>query len=587
MAKPPKSTAPFPTREQVLEFINDSPAQVGKREIARAFQLDVEQKRQLKKLLRELTLEGHLQKGRGKRYANPDTLPEVTIVQIVGVDADGDALAQPLNWRAETPPPRVYMLPERRGQPALGVGDRVLARLTRSPDGSYKAKTIRRIAAAPATMLGVYEPAEDGGGRIRPTDKRQKSDLIVAPGDSLRADPGELVRAEIVPGRHLGLRQAKVVERYESMDNPRAISLIAIHEHGIPDEFPDAAAAAAEAASAAPMGRRTDLRDLPLVTIDGADARDFDDAVWAEPDPDEANPGGWHLIVAIADVSWYVRPDAPLDKEARKRGNSVYFPDRVVPMLPEALSNGWCSLVPKEDRPCMAAHLWIDAKGHLKRHRFVRAMMRSAARLTYEQVQAARDGRPDDVTGPLLDTVIAPLYGAYAALDAYRTARHALDLEMPERQVMIAEDGTVAGIRERQRLDSHKVIEEFMITANVAAAETLEQRRAPCLYRIHDRPSLEKVEALNQFLGSLDMSFARGQVAKPIQFNQILKRVAGTPEAHMVNQIVLRTQAQAEYSPNNIGHFGLALRRYTHFTSPIRRYADLLVHRALIAALGL
>lgn len=586
MAPSSKSPAPFPSREEVLEFINESPGKVGKREIARAFNLNAEQKRDLKKLLRELTLDGSLQKGRGRRYTGGGKLPEVLVLQVSGVDSDGELMARPMNWEEGETAPLIYMAPERRGQPALGIGDRVLARLTELGEGTYKAKTIRRIAAAPATVLGVFDVV-DGTGRIRPTDKRHRSDLIVRTGDDLRSQPGDLVRAEIAPGRRLGLRQAKVIERLDHMSSPHNISLISIHEFEIPDNFPVEAMEAAEAAGPAPLDKREDLRRLPLVTIDGADARDFDDAVWAEPDPDPGNPDGWHLMVAIADVSWYVRPGSALDREARMRGNSVYFPDRVVPMLPEALSNGWCSLVPGEDRPCMAVHLWIDAKGRLKRHRFIRAMMRSAARLTYEQVQRARDGEPDEATGPLMEAVIEPLYGAYNSLVAYRNQRHALELDLAERQVIMAEDGTVAAIRERERLDSHKLIEEFMITANVAAAETLEKRHRPCMYRIHDRPSREKTETLSQFLDSLGLSFAKGQVMKPLQFNQILKQVADTPESHMVSQIILRTQAQAEYNPRNIGHFGLALRRYAHFTSPIRRYADLLVHRALIDGLSL
>ncbi len=580
MAKPP---APFPSREEILEFIQDSPKDVGKREIARAFGMDAEQKRLLKKVLRELHQDGSLRKGRGRRFGDAGRLPEVILVQISRVDDDGDLFATPMNWEVDDTPPAIIMVPEPRGRPALGVGDQVLVRLTPTRTG-YRAKTIRRISSAPAQILGILEKTERED-RIRPTNRRDRGEFIVQAGDSAGAEHGELVRASILPGKHLGLRRAKVVERLENMDDPNAISLIAIHQHEIPYVFPPDAEAEADGAIGVPLGAREDLRALPLVTIDGADARDFDDAIWAEPDPE--NPGGWHCLVAIADVSWYVRPHSALDNEARKRGNSVYFPDRVVPMLPEALSNGWCSLVPDEDRPCLAVHFWIDANGHLTRHKFVRGLMRSAARLTYEQVQQARDGTPDESTEPLLQTVISPLYGAFDALDTFRRDRNALQLELSERQVIMADDGSVAAIRERDRLDSHKLIEEFMVTANVAAAEALEKRRLPCMYRIHDQPSAEKIEALSQFLASLDMRFSKGQTVKPIQFNQILKKVADTPHRHMVSEVVLRSQAQAEYNPENIGHFGLALRRYCHFTSPIRRYADLVVHRTLIAGLDL
>jgi len=582
-----RKPAPFPSDEQILEFIRDTDGRPGKREIARAFKLDAEQKRTLKKVLRRLQDDGTLQRGRRRRFHEAGSLPPVTVVEVTGTDSDGEVLARPVTWDEEDLEPlRIYMAPERRGQTALGPGDRVLARLTPIDPAeaggiAYEGRTIRRLAGAPARVLGILED-RDGRAWIKPVDKRAKHDFLAEVPTGLRVKPGHLVWAEIKKGSRLGPREARVLESLGHATGPKSISLIAVHERDIPTRFSDQAWADAEAAQAAPMGERVDLRPLPLVTIDGADARDFDDAVWAEPDGDKNNPGGWHLIVAIADVAWYVRPGAPLDQDAYARGNSVYFPDRVVPMLPEALSNGWCSLVPNEDRPCLAAHLWIDADGHLRRHRFERAMMRSAARLTYGQAQAARDGDTDETTDGLVDDVIAPLYGAYAALERNRRARGVLDLDLPERRITLDDKGRVTGIEPRQRLDSHKLIEEFMICANVAAAETLEKMAEPCMYRIHDQPSKDKLESLRQFLDSLDVRFARGQVIKPAQFNRILEKFADTPHSHMVSEVVLRSQSQAEYGPENIGHFGLALRRYCHFTSPIRRYADLLVHRALI-----
>ena len=324
------------------------------------------------------------------------------------------------------------------------------------------------------------------------------------------------------------------------------------------------------------------MRPIALITIDGEDAKDFDDAVFAEKDKD-----GFHLIVAIADVSYYVRPGSELDKEAYKRGNSTYFPDRVVPMLPEALSNDLCSLRPKEDRACMAVHLWIDTKGNLKKHKFVRGLMRSAARLTYDQVQAARDGITDDSTDTLMKDVINPLYEAYAVLAAARDTRGALDLDLPERKILIDDNGRMTGVAVRQRYDSHKLIEEFMILANVAAAEALENKKAPCVYRVHDRPSADKLDGAREFIEAFGLSLPKGQVTRPAQLNMILKKAADTPSPHLINEVILRTQSQAVYDPENIGHFGLALRRYAHFTSPIRRYADLLIHRSLIRAYGL
>ena len=583
--KPPKKS-PFPSHEDILKFIEESPGRVGKREIARAFKLDARQKMTLKKVLREMQQSGVLEKGRKKRVRKPGTLPPVTVLEIIGPDIDGELMAKPVDWEGE--PPKIYLLPDSRRGAHPGPGGRVLARLSRTDDGDYEARAIRAIAAAPEQILGVFEIVGNQG-RLRPTDRRSKGEYAIDKRDTLDARPGDLVRAEPLPGRKLGLRQAKIVERVPGGEAAAggAPSMIAIADYGLPTRFSNAAEKLAEAAGPAPAKGRDDLRKIPLVTIDGADARDFDDAVWAEADSDRNNPGGWHLLVAIADVSWYVRPGDALDVCAYERGNSAYFPDRVVPMLPEALSNGWCSLVPKEDRPCMAAHLWIDKDGRLLRHQFKRALMRSHARLTYEQAQAAKDANPDKTTKPLTATVIEPLYGAYRALLKGRAKRGVLELDMPERKIELASDGAVKAITVRQRLDSHRLIEEFMIAANVAAAETLEKARKPCMYRIHDEPSAEKVAALRDVLDSVGITFARGGVASPKRFNQVLKQAAGTPHAEMVNVMVLRTQAQAEYGPGNLGHFGLALRRYCHFTSPIRRYADLMVHRALIDAVGL
>jgi ribonuclease R len=467
------------------------------------------------------------------------------------------------------------------------VGERVLAKLRFLGEEGYEGKVIRRLGAGPRQVLGIYERGTRGG-RLKPTDKRAKSDYILRSADSMGAEPGELVLAEVKPHHpRLGEKEAKVIERLGGLDNHRALSLIAIHEHGLPTEFPDKVLAEAESAGPATLDSRADLRDLPLVTIDGADARDFDDAVFAEPDSQSAGPGGWHLVVAIADVAHYVRPDSALDRAAYSRGNSAYFPDRVVPMLPEALSNGWCSLRPDEERGCLAAHLWIDAEGEIRRHRFERGLMRSAARLTYEQVQAARDGDPDETARPLLERVIAPLYGAFDSLLLAREKRGTLDLDIPERRVLMSEAGQILGIELRQRLDSHRLIEEFMIAANVAAARELERLRQPCMYRVHDVPDKARVDALRDVLDGIGVRLAKGQVMRPKIFTQVLAQVAGGDHAALVSELVLRAQSQAVYSPENLGHFGLALPRYAHFTSPIRRYADLLVHRSLIRGLKL
>jgi len=421
-------------------------------------------------------------------------------------------------------------------------------------------------------------------GRLRPVDKRYRYDVEVAAGDAGAALSGDLVAVEVFESRKYGPQKARVIERIGPMDASKNLSLIAIHAHGIPHAFNDDAVAQANNSKAAPLGDRTDLRNIPLITIDGEDARDFDDAVWAEAETDTNNPGGWHLLVAIADVAWYVRSDDSLDRAAYERGNSVYFPDRVVPMLPEGLSNGWCSLKPHEDRPCLAVHMWIDADGELLKHRFVRGLMQSQARLTYTQLQNAYDGNPDEVTSPLLESVISPLYGAFESLQNARHKRGTLDLDLVERKIVVNSEGNVTGVVPRDRYNSHKLIEEFMILANVAAAETLDNSAYPGVFRVHDRPDPERIDGLREALQTLELKFPNAGSTRPADFNRLLKQARGGPHEHMVNTLVLRTQAQAAYSPDNIGHFGLGLQKYVHFTSPIRRYADLLVHRALIAA---
>ncbi|GEO81360.1 ribonuclease R [Pararhodospirillum oryzae] len=591
MTHKPAKSVPFPTREQVLAFIREAGGAVGRREIARAFQITGAQRTELRALLKDLESEGDVQRGRGRRLRPPGTLPEVTVLTVTHQDADGDLYCKPVVWPHEEPPPRILLWPARRdGRAAAGiapaVGDRVLARLSQAGENRYDARPIRVLEHGPSRVLGVLAEGRDGL-RLRPTSRKERDDYRVAPTDTQGAGPGDLVEVEVLPGRALGLRRARVVDRLGEQDGPRSISLIVVHTHDIPVDFPPEALEQAEAATGVGLEGRADLRDIPFVTIDGEDARDFDDAVFADSDLDPDNPGGWTVWVAIADVAHYVRPGDPLDKAAFERGNSVYFPDRVVPMLPEALSNGWCSLRPNEDRGCLAVRLTFAADGTLLGHAFTRGLMRSAARLTYTQAQAARDGTPDDTTAPLMDRVITPLFEAYAALKEARKRRGCLELDLPERQVLLNEAGQVRCVVPRPRYDSHRLIEEFMIAANVAAAETLEARRQPCLYRVHDQPAPEKLHALAEFLDTLSLPFHKGTVQRASQFNGLLERAHGTPHEIMVNEIILRSQAQAEYTPDNIGHFGLALSRYAHFTSPIRRYADLMVHRGLIAGLGL
>ncbi|MGI4747296.1 MAG: ribonuclease R [Janthinobacterium lividum] len=585
-----RATGSVPSREELRRFVSETAGRVGKREISRAFGLGPEHRVELRSLLNELERDGELANAGARRFTTPGRLPESMIVQVTGTDSSGDALARPVNWDGPGPPPAIYMHPEPKGRPALAPGQRVLARLRSIGHGKYEGRTLKRIEAQPGRVLGVYRPAEASDepyrrgqvketGRIMPTDRRVKAEWSVPLGETGEAEPDEIVLAEPLPHNGYGLKPVRVVERLGRLGDARSVSLICLYTHDIPQVFPDEAIEEAEAAIEVGLDGRTDLREVPLVTIDGEDARDFDDAVFAEPDPE----GGWRLIVAIADVAHYVQAGSALDREARKRGNSVYFPDRVVPMLPEALSNGWCSLRPEEPRGCLYVEMRIGADGAKHAHRFGRGLMRSAARLTYEQAQSAADG---EIVLTLPDGLLASLYGAYRSLLGARERRGTLDLDLSERKVVL-DEGKVVAITPRPRLDSHRLIEEFMVLANVATAQELERLHQPCMYRVHAPPSPEKIENLRSFLGTLDISLKPAGEIRPTDLDRVLKEVAGTEQGPQVNEMVLRSQSQAEYSPENQGHFGLALPEYAHFTSPIRRYADLLVHRALIAGLKL
>ncbi|WP_197918645.1 ribonuclease R [Thiosulfatihalobacter marinus] len=576
----------IPTKEEILEWISDNPTLTSKRDIAKAFGIKGAARIDLKRLLKELEADGHLRK-RNKSYRDPDKLPPVCVLQITGPDTDGDLFARPLEWHGDGPAPRVLVIP-RPSDPALGEGDRILGRLaeTTGETHQYEARLIRRIGTNPRRVLGVYRLTAEGG-RILPIDKGDGKEWQVLSEHTGGAKDGELVEAEQSgPRGRLGLPRAKVVQRLGDPSAPRAVSLIAIHQHGIPDTFPDDVIAQADQARPAPLGKRDDLRDLPFVTIDPADARDHDDACWAHADDDPKNDGGHVIWVAIADVAQYVRPGTPLDREARKRGNSSYFPDRVVPMLPDRLSGDLCSLHEGVPRPTLAVRIQIDAKGKKIAHRFTRAMIRSVASLNYAEVQTARDGQPNQACAPLMQNVITPLYAAYEALTKARAERQPLDLDLPERRIELSDAGQVTSVNFRDRLDAHRLIEEFMILANVCAAETLIAARSPLLFRVHEEPSQEKLDALRETASAAGYSLAKGQVLQTRHLNALLNAAAGSDDAELINLSTLRSMTQAYYSPANFGHFGLALQSYAHFTSPIRRYADLVVHRALISAHG-
>ncbi|RJF87217.1 ribonuclease R [Oleomonas cavernae] len=587
MAKRPKPPGGFlPSKEEIAKFLADHPGKAGKREIARAFGITGDARIELKRLLAEMADQGLVARERRKGLVSAGALPSITVIEVIAAPVDGELLARPVQWPEGLAVPEIDVIPGKHPGPAPGVGDRVLARIEKGENHlghpRYFAQIIRALSREAERVLGVVRIEQSGEARLVPTDRRAKSDFRIDPADLNGAKADELVSAETLPGRLLGLPKVRVRERLGDMNAPKAISLIAIHGHGIPVAFAPEAIKEAKKAKPVALGKREDLRPLPLITIDPADARDHDDAVYAEPDEDPKNPGGHHVIVAIADVAHYVRPGSALDSAAKDRGNSAYFPDRVVPMLPEELSTDLCSLIEGHDRAALALHLWLDSEGNKIRHRFTRALIRIIAGVHYAQAQDAIDGRTDEITGGLLEPVLKPLWAAWKAVMIAREKREPLDIDAPERVIKLSPEGKVLAIEPRQRLDAHRVIEEFMILANVAAAEELEAKRQPCMYRIHDQPSAAKLEALREFLGTIGIKLTKGQVLKPKQFNGILARTKDGPHARAVSEIVLRSQAQAIYSPENIGHFGLTLRRYAHFTSPIRRYADILVHRALI-----
>ncbi|SSC72566.1 unnamed protein product [Ciceribacter sp. T2.26MG-112.2] len=584
----------IPSREVLLEFIADNPDRASKREIAKAFGLKGDARVELKEVLRALESDGLVQKDR-KSLKRPGALPPVTVLDITTRDKDGELIGRPAEWNEElgvAPAVAIRQSSADRAKgkaPVGGLGDRVLAKIFASKDRAgpaYTARIIKIIDRHRDALLGVVREMPGGAARLMPIERRGE-EMQIASNDLGEAKDGDLVEVEIARTGRLGLTQARVLNVIGSVASEKAISMIAIHAHGIPHIFPQSVIAEADEAKHATMSHREDWRHVPLVTIDPHDAKDHDDAVYAERDPSPDNPDGVIVTVAIADVSWYVRPKSALDREALKRGNSVYFPDRVVPMLPERISNDLCSLREGVDRPALAVRMTFSKEGRKAGHTFHRVMMKSAAKLSYQQAQAAIDGKPDDKAGPLLEPILKPLWHAYEVLKRGRDRRQPLELDMPERKIILKPDGTVDRVHVPERLDAHKLIEEMMIQANVAAAETLEKKRQPLVYRVHDAPKLSKQEALREFLATIGLTLAKGAGLRSNSFNGILAKALDTPHQTMVNEMVLRSQSQAIYSPENIGHFGLNLLKYAHFTSPIRRYADLIVHRALVGSLGL
>lgn len=576
--------ARIPSREQVLEFITENPDSANKREIARAFGLKGQDKIPLKAIIRELENDGLVDRSRGKALHAAGELPPVAVVEITGRDADGEVTARPTNWRSSRKPPQIYVS-FRAGETAK-TGERILAKLQKQEDGAYSASVMRRLQDTADQILGVYQKV-GRDGRVQPVKRGSRREYTVRTEDADGAKSGDLVTIELQNSHGRDARQARIIENLGSVTDPRTVSLISIHDHEIPFEFPEKVIMEAENAKAPDLKTRRDLTHLPFVTIDPRDARDHDDAVFAEKDTNASNEGGHIVWVAIADVAHFIRPGSALDREALKRGNSCYFPDRVVPMLPDVLSGDLCSLHEGVARSCMVVRMVFDRHGKKISHEFLRGTIRSAASLTYQDVQDAHEGRTNDKTAPLMANVIEPLYAAYKAVAEARDKRGPLNLDLPEHRVEINDEGHVTSVAYRERIDAHRVIEDFMIQANVSAAETLAKRTIPLLYRIHEPPGMEKTVALHDFLKTIDMSVPKGGTLRPTHFNKLLGEVKDGPFEAMVNEIVLRTQSRAEYSTDNKGHFGLNLSHYAHFTSPIRRYADLIIHRALVTISGL
>jgi ribonuclease R len=580
-----QSKPPFPSKAQLLDYIEAEQRPLSKRDIARAFQIKGSDRIPMKAMLKELVTEGEITHDSGS-YRREEK-KELTLVEIYDVDNHGEFVARPVQW--DGPKPEVYIFapkgPRGRRVAGLSVGDRALVSLHKLGKHAFEGRLVRKIEQRQEQhIIGEFIGAKLGGW-IEPSDRKLPGRFSVHINDTAGAATGDLVQAEVPAGNHLGLPQANVIRILGRAEDPRMFSVIAEIDQGLPNRFSEEALELANNAKLPSVKGREDLRNIPLVTIDGADARDFDDAVWAEADP--KFEGSWNAIVAIADVAYYVRPHDALDKTALERGNSVYFPDRAIPMLPEALSNEMCSLKPNVERACLAVHMSIDAKGNVRNFKFVRGLMKSVARLTYTQVQEAVDGKLTELTPEFIKDILTPLYGVYASLKKARDKRCTVDLDLPEQQVLFDSDGHLEKVVPRERYDSHRLIEELMIAANVCAAAALEDKRKPCMYRIHDRPDPLKVASLGQVMESIGYPRLKSLDISQAGMNKMLASAKGHEDEDLVNMLILRTMAQAVYSPNNIGHYGLNLQRYCHFTSPIRRYSDILVHRSLISAYGM
>jgi len=525
--------------------------------------------------LEELLRRGEVVLNRRGQYCLREQLPGL-VVGTVQAQRNGDGQLLP----DDASPP--IHLPAQEMREVMH-GDRVAVRMEGTRFRGKPQGTIVEVLERRTREVVGRLHVDSGLAYLVADNPRVTHRVLVPPGDLGGAEPGQVVIVEITRPPS---RSAQPVGRVSSVlgehGAPGMETDIAIHSHGLPFEFPndvlaEAAAFGARIPEAAVAGRE-DLRGIALVTIDGEDARDFDDAVYCE-----RTRGGWRVIVAIADVGHYVRPGSALDVEARERGTSVYFPNRVLPMLPEALSNGLCSLVPEEDRLCVCCELRVSEGGKITRSRFFEGVMRSAARLTYGEVGEFL-ARPEGRHTPRLESVrerLLALQGVYRSFTRERSGRGALELDTPELKLKFDAQGRVAALVEQPRNDAHRLIEECMIAANIAAARFLDRHKVPTLYRVHGLPEVDRLETLRQFLREFGLWLPPADEVKPEHLRDLLQKIGDRPDAVLISTAVIRSMPQAVYQPGNIGHFGLALEHYAHFTSPIRRYPDLVVHRGI------
>ncbi|AQX28051.1 MULTISPECIES: ribonuclease R [unclassified Bartonella] len=529
------------------------------------------------------------QSSKQKNLIIKKALPPITLVKVSALNKDGDFIAKPVEWPNDPKPNIRISSSHRTKRISISIGDHVLVKIFRNKvfqNSHYTGRIIRKIDRKKRKMLGIVRKLENGEWQLDPIE-RKNNELIIDMSTKIDIKAGDLVEVEIKDIPNDRLKYAKIRNILGHIDNETELSMIALISKEIPYIFSSDALDQAKNLKPDNTINREDWRQLSFITIDPPDAKDHDDAVYAIKDESPTNIGGWIINIAIADVSCYIKAGSTLDQEALKRGNSVYFPDCVIPMLPEHISNDLCSLHEGKDRPALAVRMIFDANGNKRKHSFHRIVMRTAAKLSYQEVQCAIEGNTNKKTAPLLKNILQPLWDAYSCLKIARNHRQPLELEVPETKIILDQNGYIKDVMILPHLEAHRLIEEFMIQANIAAAETLKEYHQPFIYRIHDRPSLAKQKMLQNFLKSLRISTARGTELTSAQLNNILIKVMNTQQQELVNQVILRSQSQAEYNPKNIGHFGLNLHNYTHFTSPIRRYADLIIHRALIKALQL